>query len=78
MIDTSEIGSEVFIGIEAKGLSSRYLSSVYTSDLHACMSEPVFLLQLAPRRFRVVINNCWATPTPYSTDKKRWSLIINR
>lgn len=50
IIDTSEIGSEVFIGIEAKGLSGR---------------------------FRVVINNCWATPTPYSTDKKRWSLIIN-
>lgn len=35
MIDTSEIGSEVFIGIEAKGLSSRYLSSVYTSDLRS-------------------------------------------
>ncbi|XP_023695383.1 beta-tectorin [Paramormyrops kingsleyae] len=50
VIDTSEIGSEVFIGIEAKGLSSR---------------------------FKVVINNCWATPSPYSTDKKRWSLIIN-
>ncbi|XP_058476258.1 beta-tectorin isoform X1 [Solea solea] len=50
VIDTSEIGSEVFIGIEAKGLSSR---------------------------FKVVINNCWATPTPYSTDRKRWSLIIN-
>ncbi|XP_075896614.1 beta-tectorin [Nelusetta ayraudi] len=50
VIDTSEIGSEVFIGIEAKGLSSR---------------------------FRVVITNCWATPTPYSTDRKRWSLIIN-
>uniref|UniRef100_A0A3B4AMH0 ZP domain-containing protein n=1 Tax=Periophthalmus magnuspinnatus TaxID=409849 RepID=A0A3B4AMH0_9GOBI len=50
IIDTSEIGSEVFIGIEAKGLSGR---------------------------FRVVINNCWATPTPYSTDRKRWSLIIN-
>ncbi|XP_054455411.1 beta-tectorin [Anoplopoma fimbria] len=50
VIDTSEIGSEVFIGIEAKGLSNR---------------------------FKVVINNCWATPTPYSTDKKRWSLIIN-
>ncbi|XP_067345352.1 beta-tectorin isoform X1 [Channa argus] len=50
VIDTSEIGSEVFIGIEAKGLSNR---------------------------FKVVINNCWATPTPYSTDRKRWSLIIN-
>uniref|UniRef100_H3DA94 Tectorin beta n=1 Tax=Tetraodon nigroviridis TaxID=99883 RepID=H3DA94_TETNG len=50
VIDTSEIGSEVFIGIEAKGLSNR---------------------------FKVVINNCWATPTPYSTDTKRWSLIIN-
>ncbi|KAM6898477.1 beta-tectorin [Lycodopsis pacificus] len=49
VIDTSEIGAEVFIGIEAKGLSNR---------------------------FKVVINNCWATPTPYSTDKKRWSLII--
>uniref|UniRef100_A0A3B3I718 Tectorin beta n=1 Tax=Oryzias latipes TaxID=8090 RepID=A0A3B3I718_ORYLA len=49
-IDTSEIGSEVFIGIEAKGLSNR---------------------------FKVVINNCWATPTPYPTDRKRWSLIIN-
>uniref|UniRef100_A0A4W5KRT6 Tectorin beta n=1 Tax=Hucho hucho TaxID=62062 RepID=A0A4W5KRT6_9TELE len=43
VIDTSEIGSEVFIGIEAKGLSNR---------------------------FKVVISNCWATPTPYSTDKK--------
>lgn len=50
VIDTSEIGSEVFIGIEAKGLSNR---------------------------FKVVISNCWATPSPYSTDKKRWSLIIN-
>ncbi|XP_034050468.1 beta-tectorin isoform X2 [Thalassophryne amazonica] len=50
VIDTSEIGSEVFIGIEAKGLSNR---------------------------FKVVINNCWATPSPYSTDRKRWSLIIN-
>ncbi|CAL8304990.1 unnamed protein product [Lota lota] len=50
VIDTSEIGSEVFIGIEAKGLSNR---------------------------FKVVIGNCWATPTPYSTDKKRWSLILN-
>uniref|UniRef100_A0A3P8SB75 Tectorin beta n=1 Tax=Amphiprion percula TaxID=161767 RepID=A0A3P8SB75_AMPPE len=50
VIDTSEIGSEVFIGIEAKGLSNR---------------------------FKVVISNCWATPTPYSTDRKRWSLIIN-
>ncbi|KAM9715630.1 beta-tectorin isoform 1-T1 [Menidia menidia] len=50
VIDTSEIGSEVFIGIEAKGLSNR---------------------------FKVVINNCWATPTPYSTDRKRWSLVIN-
>ncbi|KAG7325055.1 hypothetical protein KOW79_011371 [Hemibagrus wyckioides] len=50
VIDTSEIGSEVFIGIEAKGLSNR---------------------------FKVVITNCWATPTPYSTDKKRWSLILN-
>lgn len=50
IIDTSDIGSEVFIGIEAKGLSGR---------------------------FKVVINNCWATPTPYSTDRKRWSLIIN-
>ncbi|KAJ8365225.1 hypothetical protein SKAU_G00140560 [Synaphobranchus kaupii] len=49
VIDISEIGSEVFIGIEAKGLSNR---------------------------FRVVITNCWATPTPYSTDRKRWSLII--
>ncbi|XP_028332328.1 beta-tectorin isoform X2 [Gouania willdenowi] len=49
-IETSEIGSEVFIGIEAKGLSNR---------------------------FKVVISNCWATPTPYSTDRKRWSLIIN-
>ncbi|KTF92330.1 hypothetical protein cypCar_00046491 [Cyprinus carpio] len=48
VIDTSEIGSEVFIGIEAKGLSNR---------------------------FKVVITNCWATPTPYSTDKKRWTLI---
>ncbi|XP_029568394.1 beta-tectorin isoform X1 [Salmo trutta] len=50
VIDTSEIGSEVFIGIEAKGLSNR---------------------------FKVVISNCWATPTPYSIDKKRWNLIIN-
>ncbi|XP_029485503.1 beta-tectorin isoform X1 [Oncorhynchus nerka] len=50
VIDTSEIGSEVFIGMEAKGLSNR---------------------------FKVVISNCWATPTPYSIDKKRWNLIIN-
>uniref|UniRef100_A0AAY4F078 ZP domain-containing protein n=1 Tax=Denticeps clupeoides TaxID=299321 RepID=A0AAY4F078_9TELE len=50
VIDTSEIGSEVFVGIEAKGLSNR---------------------------FKVVISNCWATPSPYSTDRKRWSLIIN-
>ncbi|XP_053709342.1 beta-tectorin [Synchiropus splendidus] len=50
VIDSSEIGSEVFIGIEAKGLSNR---------------------------FKVVINNCWATPSPHSTDRKRWSLIIN-
>uniref|UniRef100_A0A673J9U2 Beta-tectorin-like n=1 Tax=Sinocyclocheilus rhinocerous TaxID=307959 RepID=A0A673J9U2_9TELE len=50
VIDTSEIGSEVFIGIEAKGLSNR---------------------------FKVVITNCWATPTPYSTDRKRWILIQN-
>nr|XP_057934222.1 beta-tectorin isoform X1 [Doryrhamphus excisus]XP_057934224.1 beta-tectorin isoform X1 [Doryrhamphus excisus] len=50
VIDTSEIGSDVFIGVEAKGLSGR---------------------------FKVVIANCWATPTPYSTDRKRWSLIIN-
>lgn len=27
VIDTSEIGSEVFIGIEAKGLSNRYIKS---------------------------------------------------
>ncbi|XP_016360245.1 beta-tectorin [Sinocyclocheilus anshuiensis] len=50
VIDTSEIGSEVFIGIEAKELSNR---------------------------FKVVITNCWATPTPYSTDRKRWTLILN-
>uniref|UniRef100_A0A3Q3J478 ZP domain-containing protein n=1 Tax=Monopterus albus TaxID=43700 RepID=A0A3Q3J478_MONAL len=50
VIDTSDIGSDVFIAIEAKGLSTR---------------------------FKVVITNCWATPTPYSTDRKRWSLIIN-
>ncbi|XP_077481349.1 beta-tectorin [Stigmatopora argus] len=50
VIETSEIGSEVFVGVEAKGLSGR---------------------------FRVVIENCWATPTPYSTDRRRWSLIIN-
>ncbi|XP_028649278.2 beta-tectorin [Erpetoichthys calabaricus] len=49
-IDISEIGSEVFIGIEAKGLSSR---------------------------FKVVIKNCWGTPSPQPADKKRWSLIIN-
>uniref|UniRef100_A0A8D3A2J5 Tectorin beta n=1 Tax=Scophthalmus maximus TaxID=52904 RepID=A0A8D3A2J5_SCOMX len=51
VINTSEIGSEVFIGIEAKGLSNR---------------------------FKVVINNCWATPSPYSTDRMRWSLVISR
>uniref|UniRef100_A0A673JFQ4 Beta-tectorin-like n=1 Tax=Sinocyclocheilus rhinocerous TaxID=307959 RepID=A0A673JFQ4_9TELE len=48
VIDTSEIGSEVFIGIEAKGLSNR---------------------------FKVVITNCWATPTPYSTDRKRSNIL---
>lgn len=82
MIDTSEIGSEVFIGIEAKGLSNRY-------TLDVCMFIFVVLkvrffqtskahLSFTSQRFKVVINNCWATPSPYSTDRKRWSLIINR
>ncbi|XP_051968002.1 beta-tectorin-like [Xyrauchen texanus] len=28
-------------------------------------------------RFKEVITNCWATPTPYSTDRKRLTLILN-
>lgn len=36
------------------------------------------LRRTVPVRFKVVINNCWATPSHYSTDRKRWSLIVNR
>ncbi|TDG97801.1 hypothetical protein EPR50_G00211500 [Perca flavescens] len=44
-----------------------------------CMYRAAYLVNNAvfSQRFKVVLNNCWATPTPYSTDKKRWSLIIN-
>ncbi|XP_005996340.1 beta-tectorin [Latimeria chalumnae] len=51
VFETSGIGSEVFAGVEAKGLSSR---------------------------FKVVINDCWATPSldPYYSTK--WILIQDR
>ncbi|CAG06543.1 unnamed protein product, partial [Tetraodon nigroviridis] len=79
VIDTSEIGSEVFIGIEAKGLSNRY-NGKFVKLLVAvrlCISVLSLCHGVLFPRFKVVINNCWATPTPYSTDTKRWSLIIN-
>lgn len=42
VIDTSEIGSEVFIGIEAKGLSHRYNGKVVT--LRAAVRLLIFIL----------------------------------
>ncbi|KYO40568.1 beta-tectorin [Alligator mississippiensis] len=48
VVETSEIGSDVFAGVEAKGLSGR---------------------------FKVVLNNCWATPTAEYFYQIQWPLI---
>ncbi|KAF7254503.1 Beta-tectorin [Varanus komodoensis] len=47
-VETSEIGSDVFAGVEAKGLSSR---------------------------FKVVLTNCWATPSSEYFYQIQWPLI---
>ncbi|XP_039337711.1 beta-tectorin isoform X4 [Mauremys reevesii] len=48
VVETSEIGSDVFAGVEAKGLSNR---------------------------FKVVLNNCWATPSSEYFYQIQWPLI---
>ncbi|NWY61792.1 TECTB protein, partial [Chionis minor] len=48
VIETSEIGSDIFAGVEAKGLSDR---------------------------FKVVLNNCWATPSSEYFYQIHWPLI---
>ncbi|XP_058045095.1 beta-tectorin [Ahaetulla prasina] len=48
IVDTSEIGSDIFAGIEAKGLS---------------------------HRFKVVLSNCWATPSSEYFYQIQWPLI---
>ncbi|NXC65690.1 TECTB protein, partial [Anhinga anhinga] len=48
IVETSEIGSDIFSGVEAKGLSDR---------------------------FKVVLNNCWATPSSEYFYQIHWPLI---
>nr|XP_008112955.1 PREDICTED: beta-tectorin [Anolis carolinensis] len=48
IVETSEIGSDVFAGVEAKGLSNR---------------------------FKVVLTNCWATPSAEYFYPVQWPLI---
>ncbi|XP_053547741.1 beta-tectorin [Bombina bombina] len=48
VVETSDIGSDVFAGVEAKGISSR---------------------------FKVVLNYCWATPSPDYAFLMQWQLI---
>ncbi|RMC11389.1 hypothetical protein DUI87_11508 [Hirundo rustica rustica] len=48
VVETSEIGSDIFAGVEAKGLSDR---------------------------FKVVLNNCWATPSSEYFYQVHWPLI---
>ncbi|NWW49583.1 TECTB protein, partial [Pedionomus torquatus] len=48
IVETSEIGSDIFAGVEAKGLSDR---------------------------FKVVLNNCWATPSSEYFYQIHWPLI---
>ncbi|XP_063290875.1 beta-tectorin [Pelobates fuscus] len=48
IVETSDIGSDVFAGVEAKGLSTR---------------------------FKVVLNYCWATPSPDYAYHIQWQLI---
>uniref|UniRef100_A0A8C6ZNP7 Tectorin beta n=1 Tax=Nothoprocta perdicaria TaxID=30464 RepID=A0A8C6ZNP7_NOTPE len=48
VVETSEIGSDIFAGVEAKGLSDR---------------------------FKVVLNNCWATPSSEYFYQIQWPLI---
>uniref|UniRef100_A0A670Y694 Tectorin beta n=1 Tax=Pseudonaja textilis TaxID=8673 RepID=A0A670Y694_PSETE len=48
IVDTSEIGSDVFAGVEAKGLS---------------------------HRFKVVLSNCWTTPSSEYFYQIQWPLI---
>ncbi|KAM6442530.1 beta-tectorin isoform 3-T11 [Liasis olivaceus] len=48
IVETSEIGSDVFAGVEAKGLS---------------------------HRFKVVLSNCWATPSSEYFYQIQWPLI---
>ncbi|XP_075071214.1 beta-tectorin [Mixophyes fleayi] len=48
VVETSDIGSDLFAGVEAKGLSSR---------------------------FKVVLNYCWATPSPDYAYHIQWQLI---
>ncbi|KFV59959.1 Beta-tectorin [Tyto alba] len=48
IVETSEIGSDIFAGVEAKGLSDR---------------------------FKVVLNNCWATPSSEYFYQVHWPLI---
>uniref|UniRef100_A0A8C3NSP2 Beta-tectorin n=1 Tax=Cyanoderma ruficeps TaxID=181631 RepID=A0A8C3NSP2_9PASS len=48
VVETSEIGSDIFAGVEAKGLSDR---------------------------FKVVLNNCWATPSSEYFYQIHWPLI---
>ncbi|XP_043911775.1 beta-tectorin [Protopterus annectens] len=49
-IEISDIGSEVYVGVESKGLSGR---------------------------FKVVLNNCWATPSPDFMYAVQWKLIAD-
>uniref|UniRef100_K7FP26 Beta-tectorin n=1 Tax=Pelodiscus sinensis TaxID=13735 RepID=K7FP26_PELSI len=48
VVETSEIGSDVFAGVEAKGLSNR---------------------------FKVILNNCWVTPSSEYFYQIQWPLI---
>ncbi|KAG8548552.1 hypothetical protein GDO81_024984 [Engystomops pustulosus] len=48
VVETSDIGSDIFAGVEAKGISNR---------------------------FKVVLNYCWATPSPDYAYHIQWQLI---
>uniref|UniRef100_A0A8K9Y0Y2 Tectorin beta n=1 Tax=Oncorhynchus mykiss TaxID=8022 RepID=A0A8K9Y0Y2_ONCMY len=62
----------VFVNNGSLGTFSSQLSmNVFTVSTSGLGSH-----QLPGHRL-MVISNCWATPTPYSIDKKRWNLIIN-
>lgn len=73
VVETSEIGSDIFAGVEAKGLSDRYVKKGMTINrqLGCC----VLIWCLCLPRFKVVLNNCWATPSSEYFYQVHWPLI---